>query len=782
MTQPRRLSVFLSELQRRRVFHIAGGYCVVSWLAIQVADTTFPHFGLPSTAVGIVIALAAAGLPVALVVAWVYELTPDGLRRDAADTPATARDIRIWGVAFLVAALLLLVGFGIGSRFGRTITAAPPAETAAAAPGVAVLPFDIVGRDLDLWPEGIVYLLSFNLDGLEGLRKIDPGVVLTNWDRSNIAGPVTPRIARDMARAVGATYVVTGNVVRTGSGVRLTAEVHDASTGAVQGSVSVDEAVDSIQLIVDRLTVALLGSGLLPSEPGFQAANVGGLTSTSLSALKAYLAGEWHFRRSQFREAAADFRDAVTIDSTFARAHYRMAGASEWLEEFADVARHSEMAMRHADRLGARDQLLIRGSTARGPEAIGILEDLTRRYPDDVDGWYQLGEAYFHYGGQSFYAASAYRDAWETALQWGRPYGESYQHLIEDAFATHDSARAGQLIRQMESIDSEIEICPGFGLVFALTWGDDATRARAAADVETVPYDAIECAWTALAAAPSAFERVEEDERALLDVRTDRAVRSRALWRNLQPRLFRGQLHAARELLAQAEPLPLTGDEAARFRIMMHVSGHRDSADAHAAAQRIGSKPVPLDHFWIAALAGSEARWDDVDQAVRALEAQVVAFETDVAALPADPGLRVLQSPAHARAFAAALRAWRDLRTGRTSDRSDLENALADMPGAGYRWEQPQQYLRYDVGLMLLDQRDLTAAQRYLASFYPYDYFYYAPAQYHLGVIHEARAEHDEARTFYQRFVWWWQDCDPELIDRRRQAEDALIRLAGVGD
>jgi tetratricopeptide (TPR) repeat protein/TolB-like protein len=780
MTQSR-LFFFLSELRRRRVFHVAGGYALIAWGAIQVAATTFPYVGLSGWAVTTVIVLAAAGLPVALLVAWLYELTPAGLRRDEADAPAaTVRDVRIWGVTFVVAACLLVAGFGLGVRY-RTTPAAVVAADGAAAPAVAVLPFDIVGRDLDVWPEGIVYLLSFNLDGLKVLRKVDPAVVLTTWDRhtGGATSGATPALALAVAGAVGASFVVTGNAVRTGRGVRVTAEVHDVARGVARGSVSVDEPVDSIHLIVDRLTVELLTQGLLPGEPEQPRVNLAGLTTTSLPALKAYLTGEWLYRRSRFRDAVAEFERAVDTDSTFARAHYRLSSAYVWTHEYGAGRRSLATAATFADRLPERDALLIRGAAAPGADRIRMLEELTRRFPDDVDGWYELGEAYFHIGGQNLVGSSAYRNAWDTALQWGRPYGESYSHLIEDAFGQRDTARARRLIRQMESIAEDAAVCSAFGVVFALTWGDAATRTAAEDALARMPYDELECAWSALAAAQPALERIEIMDSERLTERHPAGTRTMALWRSLQPRVVRGQIAAARQILDSVEAVPVTQHDAARFHIMLHISGYPDPTGAQQARDRIEQSTAPLDRFWIAALAGSEERWQDVEQAVAALRAFAAAPIAPVTAT--DPYEAALYNRAHAEAFAAALQEWAALRQGRTTDPIQLERALSRMPAMSYRWEQPQQFLRYDVALILLEQGRRDDARRYLESFYPYDYVYFTPAQYLLGTIHEAAGRPAVARPYYQRFVDWWQDCDAQLQQRRADGAAALIRLAGEG-
>src|SRR3954451_18612808 len=83
---------FFGELRRRNVYRVAAAYAVVAWLIIQIAASTFPVLEIPSWCVRLVIVLLALGLPVALIMAWAYELTPDGLKRT--EEVAVAKSIR----------------------------------------------------------------------------------------------------------------------------------------------------------------------------------------------------------------------------------------------------------------------------------------------------------------------------------------------------------------------------------------------------------------------------------------------------------------------------------------------------------------------------------------------------------------------------------------------------------------------------------------------------------------------------------------------------------------
>src|ERR1700726_932775 len=117
------LTKFFTELKRRNVYKVAVAYAVVAWLLIQVATQVFPFFEVPNWAIRLVVLLIVIGFPVALVIAWAFELTPEGLKRtEDVDPAASARQPRkhIWIFVVLVGAALSIGLFFIGRYIGQT--------------------------------------------------------------------------------------------------------------------------------------------------------------------------------------------------------------------------------------------------------------------------------------------------------------------------------------------------------------------------------------------------------------------------------------------------------------------------------------------------------------------------------------------------------------------------------------------------------------------------------------------------------------------------------------
>jgi hypothetical protein len=149
---------FFAELKRRNVYKVAVAYAIVGWLLVQIATQVFPFLEIPNWVVRLVIVLVAAGFPIALVIAWAFELTPEGIKRtEDVDLAASARQPRkhAWIFVVIVGATLSIGLFFIGSYVGRTTASAAGNEVPAKS--IAVLPFDNLSRDPDnaFFAEGV---------------------------------------------------------------------------------------------------------------------------------------------------------------------------------------------------------------------------------------------------------------------------------------------------------------------------------------------------------------------------------------------------------------------------------------------------------------------------------------------------------------------------------------------------------------------------------------------------------------------------------------------------
>ena len=269
---------------------------------------------------------------------------------------------------------------------------------------LAVLPFSVRGTgSLSYLSEGMVDLLSRDLDGAGDLRTIDAGTILTAAASSVDGGTLDVERGRTVARRVGAGLYVLGSVNAIGGRVRIQAALYDgAGTGEAQTHASVEG--DSTQLfeLVDRLSAQLL----VKRGSGSRLAETAAVTTRSLVALKAYLDGERRLRAASLQRARLDsaitmFQRAVTEDSTFALAQYRLAVAAGWANRPAMATAAASRALSMSERLTQRDRRLLtayldfrQGAANRAEQQYrAILSD----YPDDLEAQFQLADLLYHY-------------------------------------------------------------------------------------------------------------------------------------------------------------------------------------------------------------------------------------------------------------------------------------------------------------------------------------------------------------------------------------------------
>ena len=252
---------FLGELKRRNVYRVAVTYAVVSWVLIQIATQVFPFFAIPIWAVRVVVLLLLLGFPVALILAWAFELTPEGIKRTE-DVPLhesirhhTGRKLLAFAaVTAAVAVALFVVQFARRSWTPAKPDSTPALEVTQAIPekSIAVLPFSNLSGDQEnaFFADGIQDEILANLAKVADLKVISRTSVMLYK-----AG--APRNVREIGRRLGVTYLLEGSVQRTKDRVRVI-------VGIARGDecVDLDERVD-IQQKLDAFSRRQLAAGVL---------------------------------------------------------------------------------------------------------------------------------------------------------------------------------------------------------------------------------------------------------------------------------------------------------------------------------------------------------------------------------------------------------------------------------------------------------------------------------------------------------------------------------------
>ena len=218
--------IFFGELKRRNVYKVAVAYAVVGWLLIQVATQVFPFLEIPNWMIRLVILLTAFGFPVALIIAWAFELTPEGIKRTE-DADAAGQHSRggVW-IAVVVVAATLSLGLFLLGRYsaGRATPQVTEAHTSVTQQkSIAVLPFENLSEEKAnaFFADGVQDEILTDLSKIADLKVISRSSVMQ--DRSGLE-----RNPRKIGEELGVAHLLEGSVQRAGNRIRVNAQLIDA--------------------------------------------------------------------------------------------------------------------------------------------------------------------------------------------------------------------------------------------------------------------------------------------------------------------------------------------------------------------------------------------------------------------------------------------------------------------------------------------------------------------------------------------------------------------------
>lgn len=759
-----RLRRFLAELKRRKVYRVAVAYLVVGFAVLEGADIVFPRLGLPPWSVTLVIALAGVGFPLALVLAWAFDLTPGGVERTPAEvgpakdlSPAEERS----RVGRLAAQGLVAIGLLAGATAGGWyLLGSGGASPTIQEKTVAVLPFQVSGPGTGTWREGMVTVLGTGVDGAAGLRAVADQTVLAAWEEVGPDGEAsdTPRFLQ-AARQVRAEYAVVGSAVKLGGELRLSANVHDTRSGDRLDRVEVRGAPDSVTVLADSVARRVLGVILEKGGDDLPSVDLARVTTRSPEALEAYLEAEGHFRDGDLEAAFADYRAAIRADSTFALAYNRLLHTSGWAGIGAgfDVM---ERAFALEDQLPLRERRLLRAmrvwvSKGRSLPAADTLRALTEAYPDDPNVWYNLGEVLWHgvipgswIGSEPAFARAVGLDP-EVA-----PY---HHHLVDLAFSLHrDSARAAKRIEAHPGREDRKRL---FRLAHDMVFGVPERRDRALALIQDVPVPNDWALWFMLRH-PVDGELEDRVLRILLD-REDLDDLGHAAQALILNDLEQGRIERATSDLQYVELDPtlaachLAGAEALGLPVPESVaSTYLEPSNMELGTSMRGLKCAGMHLI-------HQERADELPS--------LFARIRERARGPGSrDGLEQTRPPKDVVDLLRGYRAWKagDLETARRllTDRDPWE-----------WWDGSPAVWRGDF-YREIDRLD-TAERWYQAA------WWHPLAHERLGRLYEEMNRPDEASKAYQRFIQAWRYADESLQDHVERARRRLQALnGGVAD
>ena len=430
MPQQSSLTSFLAELKRRRVFRVAAVYAGIAFVIIQIIDGAFEPLGIPLWVSRLLIILLAVGFPVSIALAWAFDITAEGVVKTPArkGTAAPATPKPIFGNKVLVIVALLAVGAAMWSWWGRPLSAGPITS-------IAVLPLENLMNDpeQDYFVDGMHDALIMELQKIRALRVISRTSVM----QYKKALPRLPEVAREL----NVDAVVEGTVLRAGGRIRITTQLIGVSPERHLWAHSYERDLSDILKLQSEVAQAIAAEIKIAVTPE-EEARLASARPVDPEAHEAYLKGRyyWNMRTgADLRRSVEYFREAVSIDSTFALGHVGLADAFALLPFYTDVSADSAYS---AAKIAARSAIDIDDTMGEPYAALGWV------YMNQDRDWARAGE--------SFKRAIALNPNFPTAHQWYSLYflaiGRLEESVLEMEKAYHLAPLTRPILGGMTSI------------------------------------------------------------------------------------------------------------------------------------------------------------------------------------------------------------------------------------------------------------------------------------------------------------------------------------------
>ena len=350
------MSGFFEELQRRKVYRVAAAYIIAAGFIIQIGSAVFPAWELPNWTLRLVVVLLLAGFPVALILAWAYDVTPQGIQATAAP-PGTHRRRNVIALTAIGLAISAVAGFFLFPRAsGRIVEKS-----------IAVLPFQSLSDE----KENAYFADGIQDDILTNLSKIGDLKVISRMSVMSYRGDAL-RNAREIGKALGVGALLEGSVRRAGNRVRVSVQLINANNDEHIWAEDYDRDltdVFAIQTDLAQKIASALQAKLSPNEKEQ-------LDRQPTKDPNAYLlfiqAHDYANRPDHFRDdslkAEELFEQAIKLDPKFAAAFAGLSMVESWIyHSFEPTAARREKA-----RLNADESLRLQPNLPEGHLALGL--------------------------------------------------------------------------------------------------------------------------------------------------------------------------------------------------------------------------------------------------------------------------------------------------------------------------------------------------------------------------------------------------------------------------
>ncbi|MEY2555235.1 MAG: adenylate cyclase, partial [Verrucomicrobiota bacterium] len=326
---------FFAELKRRNVYKVAVAYAVVGWLIAQIATQIFPFLEIPNWIVRLVIVLIAIGFPIALVIAWAFEATPQGIKRtEVADAmPVTTRKKHAWIYVVVIGAAISLALFFLG-RYTAGNRAAVAAPNELPEKSIAVLPFESLSEDKAnaYFADGVQDEILTRLAKVADLKVISR----TSTQRFKSA----PSDLREIAKQLGVMNILEGSVQKSNDQVRVNVQLINALTDAHLWAEIYDRKLTDI-FSVESDIAKTIADTLQAKLTGSEKTAISKKPTANPEAYELYLKGRFFWNKrtgADLRKAIDFFNQAIGKDPNYALAYSGLADSYLLLSPYGAAA------------------------------------------------------------------------------------------------------------------------------------------------------------------------------------------------------------------------------------------------------------------------------------------------------------------------------------------------------------------------------------------------------------------------------------------------------------
>lgn len=510
-TNRKNFAWLFNELKRRKVFTVVAMYAPAAFILLEVVDIITPALSLPAWTVTIAVIIVAVGFPVTIILAWIFDLTPDGIKKtgnieSAPDEPAGSIGSRrkIKGSDLVITALVIVVGIlAYPKVFSRDRF-----ENARDADGkvtIAVLPFENSTSDTiyNIWQGGFQNLLITTLSNSNELsvRKYQAVNEVLNTKENINEASMAPSFINMVAEKLEASTMILGNILKAGNMIRINAQLVDPESEEIYKTFQVDgDSEDDFFELADIL------SGMIKnyieirkiSDQSNSLGIHGNFMTNSSEAFKYFIRGSDAFTESELESAMAWFEEAIGVDSSFTNAYVYLSYSSLMAGYDRQARQWSQMAYGMRDELPLEGKLVVDQLNAyyneTPHEEIKYLKQLI-----ELD---KMNPQYYHQLGFAYYKLFEYEDAiksWENIFRiqekWETDFMNPYTYfLMGDAYHKMNEHRKEEEILALgHRIFPNAILIQQHQAICAFSQGDKEKANEIIAEYKTIRQNVLHC-------------------------------------------------------------------------------------------------------------------------------------------------------------------------------------------------------------------------------------------------------------------------------------------------